>query len=297
MTSEPEDARNPATINGAVSGGLGRAIAYIAVGGYYDHQKLRTMHMNRVRDVLRKINEGISLTVPEPKQANKTFAKKYADKNLPVILTSMRDTGKLNMDETTHILHLLTIAKEEKKFEGQYVPIVEAFASQDKIYSKLRQTRGIGPVLAGAVVAWFDPAKAPHPSSFWKYAGLDVQNGKAPKLTRGLKTTWNPKVRTLCWKIADSMIKQRTPIYRQIYDLTKAEEQAKLKGAGKGWKLHAELRAKRKMIKRFLSDLWVEWRKLEGLPLSEPYAIAILGHDKQERDSAGEAEKKLNPLF
>lgn len=33
----------------------------------------------------------------------------------------------------------------------------------------------------------------------------------------------------------------------------------------------------RYMVKMFLADLWVTWRKLEGLTVTEPYAVAILG--------------------
>jgi hypothetical protein len=32
------------------------------------------------------------------------------------------------------------------------------------------------------------------------------------------------------------------------------------------------------MVKIFLQHLWVTWRQLEGLPISEPYVQAIMGH-------------------
>ena len=35
--------------------------------------------------------------------------------------------------------------------------------------------------------------------------------------------------------------------------------------------------AKRYMLKMFLADLWVTWRRLEGLPVTEPYAVGKLG--------------------
>lgn len=41
---------------------------------------------------------------------------------------------------------------------------------------------------------------------------------------------------------------------------------------------HVHMRAQRKMSKLFLSHLWLVWRKAEGLPVSKPYAHAILGH-------------------
>jgi len=78
--------------------------------------------------------------------------------------------------------------------------------------------------------------------------------------------------------LADNFVKQRTPIYREIYDKEKAR-QASLKGEGAPKnKMHAHLRAKRKAIKIFLSHFWCAWRELEGLPISEPYVEAILNH-------------------
>lgn len=41
---------------------------------------------------------------------------------------------------------------------------------------------------------------------------------------------------------------------------------------------HIHNMAVRKMIKMFLSMLWVTWREAEGLPTNEPYSVAIQGH-------------------
>lgn len=41
---------------------------------------------------------------------------------------------------------------------------------------------------------------------------------------------------------------------------------------------HRHRAAARYMIKMFLADLWLAWRKLEGLPVTETYAVAKLGH-------------------
>jgi hypothetical protein len=43
------------------------------------------------------------------------------------------------------------------------------------IYTQwLEKQRGVGPAMAGALISTLDPHKARHPSSFWKYAGMDV---------------------------------------------------------------------------------------------------------------------------
>lgn len=43
-------------------------------------------------------------------------------------------------------------------------------------------------------------------------------------------------------------------------------------------KAHIYARAKRKTVKLFLAHLWHKWRELEGLPVTKPYAHALLGH-------------------
>lgn len=49
----------------------------------------------------------------------------------------------------------------------------------------------------------------------------------------------------------------------------------KWKDCSKG---HRDRAAKRYMIKMFLKDLYAEWRKIEGLPVREPYQDEYLGH-------------------
>lgn len=49
------------------------------------------------------------------------------------------------------------------------------------------------------------------------------------------------------------------------------------KGTSKGT-AHIYAMATRKTVKIFLAHLWAEWRRLEDLPVTEPYAIAQLGH-------------------
>jgi len=43
-------------------------------------------------------------------------------------------------------------------------------------------------------------------------------------------------------------------------------------------KAHIHARAKRKTVKLFIAHLWHKWREIEGLPITKPYAHALLGH-------------------
>jgi hypothetical protein len=231
--------------------------------------------MNRVRDLIRKKNEGIPLDKVEEKKKKKKFAKKYKDENLDKLLKEMQESGKITADEGAHIAKLLGIARAEHKLEAQYRGIIKEWATgyNRKVYEWLDSIRGIDAVLGGGLLATFDIRKAKHVSSFWKYAGLHVVDGHAPRRTKGEKLGYSTQARTLCWKVADSFIKQRTHIYRDIYDSTKAEETIKLKNSGdKDWKGRANNRAKRKVAKEFLKDFFLAWRKIEGLSYDPPYS-------------------------
>jgi hypothetical protein len=180
--------------------------------------------------------------------------------------------------------HLKDLEKELSSFIGDVI-------KDHPMATYLLEIKGIGVVLTGGILAYFDPYKADHISGFWKYAGLHVEGGKAPKRKRGKKIEYNPKVKTLCWKIADSFIKHRTPKYRDIYDSEKIKQNKKLgnplenpkncpmyeecrkrvKTKKLPCKMHIHLRAMRKMVKIFLGDLWLEWRQVEDLPITPPY--------------------------
>jgi len=200
---------------------------------------------------------------------------------------------------------LKSLEKEIKNYiteEIKDVPVCAQF---------LQPIKGIGPILAGGLLAWLDPYKADHISSFWKYCGLHVAEGTAIKREKGKKLGFPLKLRTLCWKIGKSFVRAKTPFYRDIYDKAKVSENRKLgnpienpqncpmykkclirlgqkakrlsvKPKNPPCKQHIDYRAMRKMVKRFLADFWLAWRRLEGLPLSEPYAVAILHHSKEK---------------
>jgi len=136
-----------------------------------------------------------------------------------------------------------------------------------------------------------------------------VCNCEAPKLKKttqkhheGVLGDYNPEAKTLAFKIGVQFVKQGA-YYRELYDKYRAEYESrddlkaeieKKKGKrskGKGANgettevqtkgtMHIHLMAQRKTVKDFLSDLWVVWRQLEGLPRTDPWIIAQGGHAK-----------------
>lgn len=192
----------------------------------------------------------------------------------------LREHGEVEGVNPKHLLALEREIREYIKIEVKDIPIVKKF---------LKPIRGIGPMLAGGLISFFDPHEAKHASSFWKYAGLHVENGHAVKRKKNEKLDWNPRAKVLMWKVADSFIKQRTTFYRDIYDQAKDKYTKRFLGNGKceryaecmsklkkakvpSCKNHMHYMAMRPMVKRFLADFWAAWRSLEGLPVSKPYA-------------------------
>lgn len=60
--------------------------------------------------------------------------------------------------------------------------------------------------------------------SLWHYLGLHAVNGKSPRKTKGQRADWSPVGRTVVLMpggIAEQIVRQRVPHYRDIYDQTK----------------------------------------------------------------------------
>jgi hypothetical protein len=166
---------------------------------------------------------------------------------------------------------------------------------------------GIGPIIAAGLSAHIDVNVADSISALWKFAG------QAPGFDRKIKGTklpYNARLKVLCWKAGESFVKvsgKEDAVYGKLYAQFKAEEIRRNDGGlyneaaarelstkkfrqedsvtkkrlleGKLSDAHLHARAKRRAVKIFLSHFWTVGREARGLPLREPYAIAILGHD------------------
>jgi len=136
----------------------------------------------------------------------------------------------------------------------------------------------------------------------------EFRRSRAPHPIKGQKLGYNAWLRTkLVGVAADCMIKANSP-WRQFYDEYKLRKQSMVlpvcmgcdgtkrakKGENKGQKCknckgtgkdapwgesdgHRHRAAIRYMMKKFLQELWITWRKLEGLSVTESYAEAVLG--------------------
>ncbi len=196
--------------------------------------------------------------------------------------------------------------------EREEVKQIEKLVKQHPAYGVLSGIVGLGPVLIGRLIAIVqDVGRFDTVSKLWKYVGMDVRDGKAPKRKRGEKSTWSPAGRRLCYNIGDSFIKSRSP-YREFYDLKKAlyrkrhPEKIDSGRKSKDGKViydytdgHVHAMARRYMVKLFLSHAWELWRQVEGLPVRAPYAMEYLGHTGQitpeQMKAKPKAKRKTKP--
>lgn len=128
---------------------------------------------------------------------------------------------------------------------------------------------------------------------------------------------YNPKMKKLCRNMALSLI-QYNEFYGDMYngfleiqlqrdDLLKNLKNTNFKPVTleKIKRGRAVKMARRKMIKIFLSHIWVQWRKIDGLPVTKPYAFDIQGHsnyikppevDKDEHPELDDVTMSDDPL-
>ena len=273
----------------------------------YDAQKLRMMVGNRLIANF-KTRLGLDLTRPEQDQADvekeamKMLAELRAEyERLADCFRSKKareaafSENRLLTSDTAYYLadeYFGLLANEEKNFRNlgkvlEEVPIYVHF---------LKGVKGCGPAMSGVIISELDPHKARTPSSFWKYCGLDVgpdgrgRTRKAEHLIDREYTdkngnqsvrksiTYNPFAKTkLMGVLAGSFLRCGSP-YAQVYKdyKTRLENHPSHKDKTAN---HRHQMAMRYMCKRFLVDLYMAWRPLEGLEVTEEYAVRKLGMD------------------
>lgn len=234
-----------------------------------------------------RITDGV-LAIPTIRQFRSRMTK-LADEDKVLI----SDYAELTL--SAQYFQLLRDEQEQFKRLGDMVgetPLWQGF---------LKDVRGVGPAMAGVILSELDPYAAEYPSSFHKYAGLDVAPdrdgvmvGRSKKdfhlvdkeytsasgeLASRKSITFNPWLKTkLVGVLGTVFIKQpadKSP-YRKTYDDYKhrLQNMDAHKDKSKG---HIHAMATRYMVKRFLTDLHIAWRGIEGLPVSAEYSEAKLG--------------------
>jgi hypothetical protein len=266
-----------------------QVLGRLVVTSFSEFQGQRIALMSMMRDVIRRKDLGLAFDETEKKveKEDKKYEKDYADEFLKPKIALMRKEGKLTEQEEKYISEVMEAIERVKEQENEFRKLLPQYIEQEPIWTEfLQHIKGVSFVLASNLLMLFgycDGKKedgtdiCPTISSLWQYSGIGSPDQKKKK---GVKISYNPKAKVLLWKIADSFIKQNTPIYRDIYD-TEKEKQFQILSQNKeekAVKMHSHLRAMRKMAKIFESHYWLCAREMKGLPVSQPYIAGKGNH-------------------
>ena len=275
------------------------------VRSFYSIQKLRIEVGNRLVASIRvRLGQDPGTKTEEmPEEAKKLLeevAVEYkrvtdglvTEESFSKILRAAKRQGTLVYSSEKELARLYTMLKEE---ESRLEKLLEAMVSQHPLWDAfLKDVRGCGPLMAAVILSEFDIYKARYPSSFWKYAGLDVApdgrgrgrypehlvkvkyiNSKGEEAEK-LSITFNPFLKTKLIGVLGPSFLRAGGYYAQIYRDYRHRLDTHPAHKDKT-KAHKHAMAVRYMVKMFLLDLWLAWRELEGLPLTLPYHTAKLG--------------------
>lgn len=285
------------------------------VRSLYDIQKIRIETGNRIvaeiKSRMGQLPGKKEETIEDEEAVNylkeaRTEYKRITD---AFVLNRAADYFKVEYGQYTIIadpvmLLFVKLYMKHLEDEGSMEKVVKKIVERHPMWKAfLLGVKGCGPLMSAVILSEFDIHKAERISQFWAYAGLDVFNGegrsrrkdhlvdveytdKEGKAAMKKGITFNPFLKTkLIGVLGTSFVRQVKPepsYYRSIYDNYKhrIENMDAHKEKTKG---HRNNMAVRYVVKMFLQDLWLKWREVEGLPITQPYHEAVLGHTHHVR--------------
>jgi|SRR5690606_22382316 len=283
------------------------------VRGTYDLQKLRVGTGNRIAANFRS-KLGIQSSQPEEdleddedailKQlrlsykritdgivanANKTDED---DLRLPSEKSFKGDALISHYTELVLVHEYMELLKREEKQFRTFMKFIKKFPIYDKW---LKDVKGVGPAMAGVLICEINIKETYYSSGLWALCGLDVgPDGrgrgrfkehlvdkqyidKEGKEQTKKSITFNPFLKTkMLGVLATSFLRAKGPYSEHYYNYKhRIETDPRHADKSKG---HRHRMALRYMIKRFLVDLYTNWRTIEGLPVSVEYHEGKQGH-------------------
>lgn len=210
----------------------------------------------------------------------------------------------LDKDKEPHDV-ITWLATNSRMLENEIKRVLQIYADSKPISIWMQSIVGIGPIISAGMMAHIDITKCPTYGHIWRFAGLDPTVKWLPKQKR----PWNAGLKTLCWKVGQSMMKlsnNEDCFYGKLYKQRKAYEVARndrMENAERAAKIltekdfdkktdaykhltggklppaHVDAQARRWMVKLFLSHLHMVWYwEVNNKLPPEPYPIKHLGH-------------------
>lgn len=254
-------------------------------------QYLCTLHHAEVHGISPRKSELKRLVILRDRALRAKITSEHIVRSLGYIEYVVPDEQRLIIDEwEDYISDIGRQIKRELKEgskEGKY-----------PLHERLMMVKGIGVMSAAKLQAYIDISKSENAGKLISFCGLNPERikrrkGMSQEEAKGFGNNYLRK--ELLGIIADSFIKQRTPVYRDIYDNEKKQELAKVYpigylsqhcNNGKKYKkedvhitkLHAHNRARRKMMQIFIQHYYNNDRVVNNLPVRKPYVEEKLNH-------------------
>jgi len=271
-------------------------LARIAVGAYDDAQQTRKAMLNRVRDIVRKKNEGIDFDEVEDEKDpdERNYSSEYSDENLENQVDEMLGDGKISDREHEYLLSMLETAELSQQIESTYKDVMNITTAEPVYREYLSNVTGVSSVLTARLLNQFGYCEDfDRVSDLWSYCGL----APGSKREKGEKLGYSPDAKKLGWLVGDTMMKMgdRSAYRREFFDPYKskqvkrmgmAEEMTDEQLNQKNWtppesQGHAHNRAIRYLAKKFLKHYWAISRDIKGLDVPDEHVIAFGGHKKK----------------
>jgi len=121
-------------------------------------------------------------------------------------------------------------------------------------------------------------AVASNPSKLHMYCGLSPGS----RLKRGERVRYNPKVKGLMYRVFRQLLMAKGE-WSKIYERERETYEKRCPEPEKGSrKLKVFLTAKNIVMRRFVTNMWLVYRWMNGLPTTRPYAFEKMGHPEVE---------------
>jgi hypothetical protein len=163
---------------------------------------------------------------------------------------------------------LREILRELESAERRLYREVERLVKPHPLWTEyLQHVKGVGPVVAAYLITALNPARFETVSKMWRYCGLHVVDGRAPRRVAGQKIGWSPTARTMMWKLGEAF-RMQGGFYKHMY---RAFYEESLKKHPDWTKAHHLAHARRVAVKLFLAHYHYVGRQVMGLPVRLAY--------------------------
>jgi hypothetical protein len=218
---------------------------------YYDVQKLRIA-----------VNSRVAMTRFTMCPSKHTIPAKE-DRDRCPICGAPAQVVEVNPPEI-----LREILRELESVERKLYREIERLVKQHPLWTEyLQHVKGVGPTMAAYLIAVLNPARFETVSKMWKYCGLHVVDGRAPRRVAGQKADWNLTARTMMWRLGEAF-RMQGGFYKHMYRVFFEES---LKKHPDWTKAHHLAHARRVTVKLFLAHYHYVGRQILGLPVRLSY--------------------------